>query len=63
MVLPNGGNDVGRVSSTTRLIAVIVPNSMDVGDSWTNYVHSVDDVEGITGLDFFFNDGLWLHQP
>jgi endonuclease G len=53
MVLPNGDSDVSRVDHTTRLIAVIVPNTMDVGDSWTNYLHSVDDVEGITGLDFF----------
>ena len=53
MVLPRGEDDVHRVSTTTRLVAVIVPNTLGVGDSWTNYLHSVDDVEGITGLDFF----------
>src|SRR5262249_8409249 len=51
MVLPAGEDDVNRVSRTTRMIAVIVPNTLDVGDSWTHYIHSVDDVEGLTGYD------------
>jgi endonuclease G len=55
MVLPNGsGNDLSRVTSATRLIAVSMPNRQGIrGNAWRTYRTSVDQVEAFTGLDFF----------
>lgn len=55
MVLPNGNNDIARVTTTTRTIAVVVPNSGSIHSDWRNYRVSVDQVEAATGLDFFAN--------
>jgi endonuclease G len=53
IVLTNGTNDVGRVTTTTRTIAVVMPNSGSIGTDWRAYRVSVDQVEAITGFDFF----------
>jgi hypothetical protein len=56
LVLPNGDNDVARVNNNTRTIAVIMPNVESIRpDQWQKYVVSVDQVEGLTGYDFFSN--------
>jgi endonuclease G len=55
MVLPNGTNDVSRVTSSTRLIAVFMPNNNSVVSDWKQYRVSVDYVESMTGYDFFSN--------
>ncbi len=55
IVLPNGSNDVSRVMATTRTIAVVMPNSGSIGTDWRTYRVSVDQVEAITGYDFFSN--------
>jgi endonuclease G len=55
VVLPNGSNDVSRVTTTTRTIAVVVPNSGSIGPDWRSYRVSVDQVEGMTGFNFFSN--------
>jgi endonuclease G len=55
IVLANGTNDVGRVTTTTRTIAVVIPNSGTIGTDWRAYRVSVDQVEAITGFDFFSN--------
>ncbi|HEV7796803.1 MAG TPA: DNA/RNA non-specific endonuclease [Pyrinomonadaceae bacterium] len=55
IVLTNGTNDVGRVTTTTRTIAVVMPNSGSIGTDWRTYRVSVDQVEAITGFDFFSN--------
>jgi endonuclease G, mitochondrial len=55
MVLPNGTNDVSRVSASTRLIAVSLPNTNSVVSDWKQYRTSVDSVESLTGYDFFSN--------
>jgi endonuclease G len=55
VVLTNGTNDVGRVTTTTRTIAVVMPNSGSIGTDWRAYRVSVDQVEAITGYDFFSN--------
>lgn len=55
MVLPSGTNDVARVSGSTRLIAVFVPNNNNVSSDWRQYRVSVDTVESLTGYDFFSN--------
>ena len=54
MVLNAGqGNDLKKVNDNTRLIAVIMPNDMTVGEEWAGYRVSVKDVENLTGYKFF----------
>ncbi|HEU4510364.1 MAG TPA: DNA/RNA non-specific endonuclease [Pyrinomonadaceae bacterium] len=55
IVLPVGNNDVSRVTTSTRTIAVVVPNSGSINSDWRTYRVSVDQVEAITGFDFFSN--------
>jgi endonuclease G len=55
IVLPVGSNDVSRVTTSTRTIAVVIPNSGTVVSDWRTYRVSVDQVEAITGFDFFSN--------
>jgi endonuclease G len=54
IVLPAGTNDVSRVTSSTRTIAVVMPNTQGIrAVPWRNYRVSVDQVEALTGYDFF----------
>lgn len=53
LVLPNGDDDISRVTAQARTIAIWIPNEQNVSELWTNYIVSVDDVEQRTGLDFF----------
>jgi endonuclease G len=55
IVIANGTNDVARVTTTTRTIAVVMPNSGSIGTDWRAYRVSVNQVEAITGFDFFSN--------
>ncbi len=55
MVLTNGTNDVSRVTTSTRLIAVWIPNNNNVVSDWKQYRVSVDYVESMTGYNFFSN--------
>jgi len=56
MVLPNGGNDVSRVDHNTRTIAVIMPNTQGIrNDAWQKYLATVDQVEALTGQNYFSN--------
>ncbi len=49
-----GGNDVLRVTTATRTIAVIMPNTQGIrANDWRSYRVSVDQVESLTGYDFF----------
>jgi len=50
VVLPNGNNDSSRVTSSTRVIAVDVPNTNALGFNWKAYRVSVDAIEAATGL-------------
>ncbi|MBJ6142242.1 DNA/RNA non-specific endonuclease [Hymenobacter sp. BT559] len=51
VVLPAGTNDLGRVTSSTRVIAVNTPNNVNVNAAWGGYRTSVDAIEKATGLD------------
>jgi len=51
IVLPNGNGDSARVSTSTRVIAVDVPNNNSLFSSWKNYRTSVDAIEAATGYD------------
>jgi endonuclease G len=56
VVLPEGGNDLVRISATTRVIAVDMPNTQSSDNlSWDKYRISVDAIENATGYDFFTN--------
>ncbi|MDT7808426.1 MAG: endonuclease mitochondrial [Acidobacteriota bacterium] len=56
IVMPTGTNDVSRVTTSTRTIAVIMPNTQGIrANDWKTYRVSVDQVESLTGYDFFSN--------
>jgi len=56
VVLPVGSNDVARVSSSTRVIAVDMPNTQTVNSQpWGYYRTKVDNIEAAAGLDFLNN--------
>lgn len=64
MVLDSGtGDDLARVNGATRLIAVIMPNTMAVGEAWAGYRVSVREVEQLTGYTFFDRVPPALIQP
>lgn len=55
LVLPNGSNDLQRIGKATRTIAIIVPNQapLDINAPWRNFRVKVDEVENLTGYNFF----------
>lgn len=55
IVLPGGTNDVSRVTTSTRVIAVEMPNQNGISSDWRSFRVSVDYVESLTGYDFFSN--------
>ncbi|HEV8168083.1 MAG TPA: DNA/RNA non-specific endonuclease, partial [Pyrinomonadaceae bacterium] len=55
LVLPAGENDLSRVNAATRTIAVIIPNVTGADPDWHSYLTTVDQVEALTGYDFFAN--------
>jgi DNA/RNA endonuclease G (NUC1)/outer membrane lipoprotein SlyB len=56
LVLPKGDNDIARVTAATKTIAVIMPNIQGIrNNDWNSYITTVDDVEALTGYDFFAN--------
>jgi endonuclease G len=56
VVLPVGSDDVNRITSSTRVIAVWMPNNQTVNSqSWGYYRTTVDYIESQTGYDFISN--------
>lgn len=56
IILPSGTNDVSRVTTSTRTIGIIMPNRQGIiSDPWQKYLSTIDQVEAITGYDFFSN--------
>ncbi len=57
LVLPNGTNDLQRISKATRTIGIVVPNfpPLNINASWREFRTSVDSVEALTGYNFFSN--------
>ena len=57
VVLPVGTGDLSRITASTRVIAVNMPNDNTCGGSstWGNYRVSVDALETLTGFDFLSN--------
>ena len=56
LVISKGDNDLSRVSAGTQAIAVLMPNVQGIrNDPWENYLTTVDNIEALTGYDFFSN--------
>lgn len=57
LVIPkDSGDDVQRVTAAARTIAVIMPNTQGIrNNDWQIYIVSVNDVEALTGYDFYAN--------
>jgi hypothetical protein len=57
LVIPkDSGDDISRVSCSSRTIAIIMPNTQGIrNDPWENFLTNVDAVETLTGYDFFSN--------
>jgi len=52
LVLPQGTNDISRVTTATRVIAVNTPNTQSIVTStWAGYRTTVDAIEAATGYD------------
>ncbi|MDO7850318.1 DNA/RNA non-specific endonuclease [Hymenobacter convexus] len=51
VVLPTGADDAARVSPSTRIIAVDMPNDNAISTSWGTYRTTVDAIEAATGYD------------
>jgi len=50
-----GGDDVSRVTCSTRTLAVIMPNDQSINSDWHTYITTVDAVEQLTGYDLYSN--------
>ncbi len=55
LVLPNGSDDISRVTTSTRVIAVNMPNDQGISNDWRDFITTVDDIERLTNHDFFEN--------
>ncbi len=55
LVIPQGDGDLARITTSTRVIAVLVPNLNSVSSSWGTYRTSVDNIEAATGYNIFSN--------
>ena len=57
LVLPKAdGDDISRVTCSTRTIAVLMPNTQGIRSTpWQNFLTTVDAIEQATGYDFYSN--------
>jgi len=55
VVIPNGNNDLSRVTTSTRVIAVNTPNINTISTDWKLYRTSVDAIESATGYNILSN--------
>ena len=53
LILPSGTNDLERINSSTRVIAINTPNENSVNEDWRLYLVTVKDLESLTGHSFF----------
>ncbi|MFN0277218.1 MAG: DNA/RNA non-specific endonuclease [Pyrinomonadaceae bacterium] len=52
VILPEGSNDLKRITKDTSIIAVIMPNIRTINKNWRTYITTVDAIESRTGFDF-----------
>ncbi|WP_103667148.1 DNA/RNA non-specific endonuclease [Pseudanabaena sp. BC1403] len=55
LVLDDPTKGLAGVTASTRTIAVLMPNKQGRNNKWQDFCVSVDDVEKLTGYDFFSN--------
>ncbi|MBE5321894.1 DNA/RNA non-specific endonuclease [Pedobacter sp. MR2016-19] len=55
VVLANGNDDLNRITSSTRVISVNMPNTNGLNTNWKTYRTSVDAIESATGYDLLSN--------
>lgn len=53
LVIPQGSNDVSRVTTASRVIAIDTPNSNSISTSWETYRTTVDAIESQMGYNLF----------
>jgi endonuclease G, mitochondrial len=51
VVMPEGSNDLSRINTSTRVIAVNTPNVNTIDSEWGTYRTTVDAIEQVTGYD------------
>lgn len=57
LILPNGTNDLQRITRATRAFGIVVPNfpPLNINAPWRQFRVTVDAVEVLTGYNFFSN--------
>lgn len=55
VVIPNGTNDLSRITTSTRVIAVDTPNINTTNTDWKTYRTSVNAIEAATGYNILSN--------
>lgn len=55
VVLPNGNNDLSRIASSTRVIAVNMQNTNGLNTNWKTFRTSVNSIESATEYDLLSN--------
>ncbi|NML38818.1 DNA/RNA non-specific endonuclease [Chitinophaga sp. G-6-1-13] len=55
VVIPDGSNDLNRITGNTRVIAINTPNRNDINTDWTQYKTTVRDIESATGYNLLSN--------
>ena len=55
IAIPEGEDDLNRISEDTTVIAINVPNKMGMGKTgdWEQFITTIDEIENQTGYDFF----------
>lgn len=55
IAIPEGDDDLNRISENSTVIAINVPNKMGMGKTgdWEQFITSIDEIESQTGYDFF----------
>jgi len=55
LIIPNGDNDLLRIDKSTRAFGLVVPNfpPLNINAPWRDFRKTVDQVEHLTGYDFF----------
>lgn len=63
VVLPNGNGDLSRITTSTRVIAILMANNQTVSSqAWGYYRVSVDAIEALTGYNFLSNVPLAIQN-
>ena len=55
LILPNGSDDINRVTTSTEVIAINVPNDQGISSDWSQFRTTVNAIESLTGYDLFEN--------